>query len=151
MTTARRRREWVNQEHLLTPVATGQDSTTIVQTDFSKGCTVVRIILEVAMTPVTPNVDALFTIAVWAGSPGGVPTNIRLDNNYGFMMWERNVMNRSDSVANGATERFMRRSFDLRGQRKSREDTDEIAFIAEMGAGSAGNIYVSSRVLCLLA
>ena len=114
--TSRRQREWRNESGILTPALNSQVNVAIGSTVFQKGATVVRIIGEIAMTPVTVDTDAELWVAIWVGHGGG-PANISTDGNDSFLYWKRVVHNLASAGA-GSTERFQYRQFDIRGQRQ---------------------------------
>ena len=147
MATQRRAREWINRTDLLTPAASGQADVAISTALFNKGCTVVRILLDVDITPVTLGVPVGVYVAVWVGTTGSVPADISQDTNQSYMMWTRLVIRLNSGEGQ---DQFVHRTFDLRGMRRAREDNDDIYFIARADSASAVNVYTASRVLCLL-
>ena len=144
---SRRAREWSNESGLLTPAASTQVSFTLASAVSGKGVTVIRVLMDVAISPVTLNVDAILDLALWFGPSAGAPSNIGTDNTHGFMMWTRMVHRKTSGEGQAW---LLTKSFDLRGQRASRSDLDVLNFLVRPGSASAVNVYFSSRVLSLL-
>ena len=146
-----RRREWRNETNVLAPAAGSQAQIGIGTTVFDKGCTVVRIILDISVKLITPSVNTFVFAALWTGSTGGVPNDITAQGNDSFLLWLAWEQIWADATIEGSTERITYRSFDVRGQRVSRQDGDNIQLIvASASGGSNVSAFCSSRVLCLL-
>jgi len=144
--TTRRQRKWINEFNTDTLVADAQDDFTIASTGFDKGETVVRMLLGVSTRPTVLSVDANVTLAVWVGQFGGIPTNIAADSPESYMMWTGYIQHQTPSGG----EAIVYKTFDLRGQRASRSDSENIHFVYKVGSGTGLVISVWSRVLVLL-
>ena len=107
---------------------------------------VTRILLSVATRIVTLNAFGNITMAVWVGQFGGIPTNIEADSDESYMMWAGH----QQVGAVGAGPGVVLRTFDLRGQRASRSDSENIHFVVRADAASAIVTAVWLRVLVLL-
>ncbi len=145
MTTSRRQRVWLNERNFLNPATTAQDSVTIATTGFDKGETVVRMLVSVSCRLTTINVAAEVVVAIWVGQFGGIPTNIQSDSRESYMMWDGWEQ---EEAANGGII-HMYRTYDLRGQRASRSDSENIHFIVK-NVGGAGTLGVTVHSRCLL-
>ncbi len=143
--------EWRNEFSLLAPAASTQVSKVIAGTLFAKGCTLQRILLRVSLSPVTVDTIVVAHMAVWSGPSGSLPADISGDNNDSYLLWESHPITlESVSGAGEGEPRYSRFNFDLRGQRKARQDNDTIVFAVCPDAASSVNCWVSTRVLCLL-
>ena len=147
MTSPRRQREWRNETNLLTPAANTQASVGIASGVFEKGCTMVRMLLDIYMTPVTLDVNSQVYIAVWAGRTTP-PTTISSSTNRSYLLWTHALLRKTSGEGQ---DWFRHLTYDLRGQRRSRDDDDSIFFIVQPDSASAVNCYLASRTLCLLA
>ena len=146
MTSPRRQTKWYNELNEETVIASDQSQFVIATTGFDKGETVVRILLALSTRQVTQGVPQNIGCAVWVGNFGGIPSNIFADSSEGYMMWtawEQQLIG-----SGGAAVRYQ--SWDLRGQRAARSDTDQIHFVMATGASSSVRFVLSSRVLVLL-
>ena len=146
MTTVRRQRKWMNEFNFDTLSSNTQDDKTIATTGFDKGETMVRMILAISTGVVTESVIVQVTVAVWVGQFGGIPTDISADSGESYLLWT----GWSQEHAASGGEFFVYRTFDLRGQRASRSDSENIHFIYRVSAGSSLEVRLWSRVLVLL-
>jgi len=142
-----RQRQWRNEVNLLTPAAASQVSVQLATGLFNKGCTPVRLLLSVSIPPVTLTIPARVHFGVWSGVPAGIPTPLVASGDDGFLLWDEMVL-RVGLLGEGGF--FVTKSYDLRAQRKSRQDADALTFSVQTDGASAANVYVVSRVLCLL-
>ena len=116
---------------------------------FEKGCTVVRTLLSVSVKVETPSVFGRVYIALWVGNSLGIPSDITAQSDESYMLWTGWSQTFADATAEGSTERYVYRNFDLRGQRIARSDSDGLMLI--VGAvNSQFTCDAYSRVLCLL-
>ncbi len=147
MTTPRRQRKWFNEKNTLTPASATQDSFTLSTTGFDKGETAVREILTVTIRLVSINTPVEVAVAIWVGQFGGIPSNIFADSSESYMLWDGFVW----EDRGGGSDAQLIRSYDLRGQRSSRSDSEDLHFIVRNGGG-AGTLTcdVFSRILMLL-
>jgi len=147
MTTARRQRKWLNEQNTIAVGSGNQDSRTIATIGFDKGETVVRILLSVSVRLFTEAVPVVIGVGVWVGQFGGIPTDIFADSPESYMMWDG--WEQEGGAAGGVTQ--VRRTYDLRGQRQSRSDSENIHFIVK-NSGGAGTVTTTlfSRCLVLL-
>ena len=144
-----RRREWKNQAVVIAQAAAAQTATEIGTGQTVKGATVVRSLVELAISPVTVNVDVIFTFALWVGPAGGEPGNIDVADTASYLYWNSFVHNLSTAVGTGATERFFRKSIDVRGQRVFRSDFDGLWLLTRASGASALSVYIGTRTLYL--
>ena len=145
-TRARRQRKWLNEQNTLL-ITAAQDSFTLTTTGFDKGETLVRMILGVSSTLDTDNILSKITLAVWVGQFGGIPTNIEADNPESFMLWDGY---QQEVRASGGAP-IVYRMYDLRGQRASRSDSDQVHFVARSSVAAVEcRVDVWSRCLVLL-
>ena len=147
--TTRRRREWRNESGILSVGVSSQVAAQVGTSVFEKGATLVRSIFEFTVTPVTTNTDGILWIALWVGHGGG-PADISADGNDTYVYWTRIVHNLSTAEGTGATERFQYRRGDIRSQRRSRQDDDNVELIGRSSGASAHNLYYVIRTLYLL-
>ena len=148
MTTPRRQRKWFNERNSDTIAEGAQESFTLATTGFDKGETVVRELLTVSVRLATANVPGEETLALWVGQFGGIPSDISADSPESYMLWDG--WEQEESTAGGIS--IMVRSYDLRGQRASRSDSENIHFVFRNRANGQGTatIVVYSRMLILL-
>jgi len=145
--TSRRQRQWINERNSVSLSDGGQDSATIATTGFDKGETVVRTLLSVSCRVTTQNVPVSVVIAVWVGQFGGIPTNISADSPESYMLWDG--WEQEEGTPGGIIHMY--RTYDLRGQRASRSDSENIHFVAKnLGGGGTVSLVIISRVLVLL-
>ena len=144
-----RTREWKNETIILSPAANTQVATEFATGLTIKGATLQRIIVQLAVTPVTVDVNTIIHFAIWPGPAGGEPANIHVADNASYLYWTSFPMALAVAIP-GATERFQYRQFDVRGQRVFRSDFDGLWMLARSDAASAVNYYVGVRTLMLL-
>jgi len=141
-----RQRKWFNELNQVTLTATSQSSFTLSTTGFDKGETVVRELLSVSIRQVTANVDQVIAVAMWVGQFGGIPSDITADSPESYLMWDG--WDQNASSAGG--EQIQYRKYDLRGQRSSRSDSENVHFVMRVDGGSSVIFTVFSRLLLLL-
>ena len=147
--TMRRTREWQNMSVTLTPAANAQVTSVLLgDGTFNKGATLIRSIVDFTITPVTLDVPAVVTIALWSGREAGVDADISLDLPTSFIYWRRVPTRIQTGVV--VFDSGARVSIDIRSARVSRSDADSIIVIAKADGASAMNVYVSARMLRLL-
>ena len=144
--TSRRQRQWLNEFNSPTVSASGQDSFTLATTGFDKGETVVRELLSVTARQVTANVVQAVAVAIWVGQFGGILTDLFADSPESYMLWDG--WEQVKSSVGGPQQEY--RTYDLRGQRASRSDSENVHFVAACGPGSDVVFTVFSRILLLL-
>ncbi len=140
-----RRRKWYN-EFNKDLVATTQEVFVLTTTGFDKGETLVRMLLSLSLRVVTINVNVNFAVAVWVGNFGGIPTSLFADSSEGYMMWDVLLL-RNDSASGPAV---VHRTWDLRGQRAARSDTDQVHFVMQAEVSQNVDVTLASRCLTLL-
>jgi len=143
----RRAVRWRNESNLLTPAADAQEEAGISTGVFDKGTTLTRILMELAITPVTTNTNADIWIAIWVGAFGGIPADISADSDDSYLYWSRVVMRVPSATG---PDWFQYRTLDLRGQRVARSDRENIHLVVHAGAASAFNVFATTRVLLKL-
>ena len=146
-----RQRLWKNETVDLAPASGAQVITEFATGLTDKGDTLQRLIVEFAITPGTVNVNTRCHLAIWIGPLNGEPANIQLADNASYLYWTGVILNLSNAVATGATERFQYRHFDVKGQRVFRSDFDGLWIIARADGNSAMSVFTSIRTLVLKA
>ena len=146
MTTPRRQREWHQETNELVVGAGSQGDTAILGTNFTKGTTIARVLLELGMVAATTGADVNCHYALWVGASGSVPSDISANSERGFMLW--NAVRLVRGAATGEPQ-VIYRTYDLRAQRKARDDLDNL-FLVVMATGSQIEVLCASRVLYLL-
>ncbi len=148
MTTPRRQRKWFNERNQLTLASGAQDSVTVSTTGFDKGETLVRELLTVSVQVPNQNITVEVAIALWVGQFGGIPTDISADSSESYMLWDGWAQ--EEGTPGGVIH--MVRSYDLKGQRSSRSDSENVHFVLKYVSGAAGTMLVTlyTRMLVLL-
>jgi len=144
--TPRRQRKWLNEQNSDTLTGGTQDDFTIATTGFDKGETVERMLISVSTDPVTQSALVQVTLAIWVGQFGGIPTDISADSPESYMLWDGYLQ----ETAGAGGERIHYRTYDLKGKRASRSDSENIHFVYRVSAASDLRVDVWSRVLILL-
>ncbi len=137
----------MNERNVLGPLTGAQDQVTVSTTGFDKGETVVRELLSVSSRLQNANVPVEITIALWVGQFGGIPTDISADSPESYMMWDG--WEQEEGTPGGVIHVY--RTYDLRGQRSSRSDSEDVWFIVRNGGGGGTlTLTLYSRLLMLL-
>ena len=142
-------REWKNESFTVSPGAGVQLVRELATGLTVKGATVVRQLVEMAFSPVTINADVVIYVALWVGPANGEPANIDIADNASFLYWTSMVHHLSTAANPGVTERFLRKTLDLRGQRVFRSDFDGLWLIVRASGASAITGYFGTRTLVL--